>query len=144
MAQKRVHQKMVNLTIANFFAIVLQYNSKVRIVLEHYSKKNINIYIYIFYSIDSFLSLHSLLSSLFSLLYSDPNTISSLSSFSLPSLLGPVFGLLVVVCGWVVGLVFGLWVTAWVNSGCGFWHGCGLWSGSVFGSWLGRGRGLAS
>ena len=33
MAQKRVHQKIANPTIANFFAIMLQYNSKVRIVL---------------------------------------------------------------------------------------------------------------
>ena len=28
--------------------------------------------------------------------------------------------------GWVVGLVFGSWVTAWVNGGCGFWRGS-LW-----------------
>ena len=40
------------------------------------------------------------------------------------------------VCGWVVGLVFGLWVTAWVNSGCGFWHGCGLWVVVGFGVWV--------
>ena len=39
---------MVYLTIAKIFAIVLQYNSKFRIVLKHYAKKNI--YIYIFYS----------------------------------------------------------------------------------------------
>ena len=38
-----------------------------------------------------------------------------------------MFGSLVVVRGWVVGPVFGSWVTAWVNSGCGFWRGCGLW-----------------
>ena len=31
--QNALHQKMVNTTIANFFAILLQYNSKVRIVL---------------------------------------------------------------------------------------------------------------
>ena len=38
-----------------------------------------------------------------------------------------MFGSLVVVRGWVVGPVFGSWVTAWVSSGCGFWRGCGLW-----------------
>ena len=135
MTQKRVYQQMVKLTIANFFAIVLQYNSNFRIVLQLYSKKK-----NIFYFTVSFLSIHSLLSSLFSLLYSlfRPNTISSLSSFSLPSLLGPVFGSLVVVRGWVVGPVFGSWVTAWVSSGCGLWIGvvvgCGLWIG-VVGSW---------
>ena len=32
-----------------------------------------------------------------------------------------MFGSLVVVRGWVVGLVFGSWVTAWVSSGCGLW-----------------------
>ena len=25
--------------------------------------------------------------------------------------------------GWVVGPVFGSWVTAWVSSGCGLWIG---------------------
>ena len=35
--------------------------------------------------------------------------------------------------GWVVGPVFGSWVTAWVSSGCG----CGS-------AWLGRGRGSAA
>ena len=30
----------------------------------------------------------------------------------------------------------GLWVTAWVNSGCGFWHGCGLWVVVGFGVWV--------
>ena len=38
-----------------------------------------------------------------------------------------MFGSLVVVRGWVVGPVFGSWVTAWVSSGCDFWRGCGLW-----------------
>ena len=47
-----------------------------------------------------------------------------------------MFGSLVVVRGWVVGPVFGLWVTAWVSSGCVFFFffflGCdwclkGLW-----------------
>ena len=32
-----------------------------------------------------------------------------------------MFGSLVVVRGWVVGPVFGSWVTAWVSSGCGLW-----------------------
>ena len=39
---------MVYLTIAKNFAIVLQYNSKLRIVLQHYAKKKIYIYIYIY------------------------------------------------------------------------------------------------
>ena len=34
-----------------------------------------------------------------------------------------MLGSLVVVRGWVVGPVFGSWVTAWVSSGCGFWRG---------------------
>ena len=95
---------MVNSTIANFFAIVLQYNSKVRIVLEHYSKKNINIYIYIyilfhrFFSLSSFSALFSLLSSLFR-----PKhhifSLFLLSSFSVGS---------------------GVWVV-----GRGLWLGCG-------------------
>ena len=38
-----------------------------------------------------------------------------------------MFGSLVVVPGWVVGPVFGLWVTAWVSSGCGFWRGSLWW-----------------
>ena len=80
-------------------------------------------------SFSSFLSLHTLLSSLFSIQTQTP------SLLSLPSLLGPLFGSLVVVRGWVVGPVFGSWVMVWVSSGCGFWRGCGLWSGSVFGSW---------
>ena len=38
--------------------------------------------------------------------------------------------------GWVVGLVFGSWVTAWVSSGCGFWRGCGLWVVVGSGVWV--------
>ena len=64
--------------------------------------------------------LYSLLFFLFSIQTQTP------SLLSLPSLLGSVFGSLVVVRGWVVGPVFGSWVTAWVSSGCGFWRGCGL------------------
>ena len=105
---------MVKLTIANFFAIVLQYNSKVSP----------------FISLSSFSGLFSLLSSLFR-----PNTISSLFSFSLPSLLGPVFGSLVVVRDWVVGLMFGSWVTAWVSGGCGFWRGSLWWLWFFFFFW---------
>ena len=114
-AQKHVHQEMVKPTIANFFAIVLQYNSKVRIVLQQYSKK----YTYIllhrpFLSplnslFNFFLSLLSLLSSLFFIQTQTP------SFFSLPSLLGLMFGSLVMVHGWVVGPVFGSSVTAWVQ-----------------------------
>ena len=29
--------------------------------------------------------------------------------------------------GWVVGPVFGSWVTAWVSSDCGFWRGSLWW-----------------
>ena len=81
-------------------------------------------------SFSSFLSLHTLLSSLFSIQTQTP------SLLSLPSLLGPLFGSLVVVRGWVVGPVFGSWVTAWVSSGCGFWRGYGLWVVVRFGVWV--------
>ena len=47
-----------------------------------------------------------------------------------------MFGSLVVVRGWVVGPVFGSWVTAWVSSGCGFWRGYGLWVVVRFGVWV--------
>ena len=47
-----------------------------------------------------------------------------------------MFGSLVVVRGWVVGPVFGSWVTAWVSSGCGFWRGSLWWLWFfVFGLW---------
>ena len=45
--------------------------------------------------------------------------------------------------GWVVGPVFGSWVTAWVSGGCGLRIGvvvgCGLWIGVVVGCgfWIG-------
>ena len=32
-----------------------------------------------------------------------------------------MFRSLVVVRGWVMGPVFGSWVTAWISSGCGLW-----------------------
>ena len=47
-----------------------------------------------------------------------------------------MFGSLVVVRGWVVGPVFGSWVTAWVSSGCGFWRGYGLWVVVGSGVWV--------
>ena len=55
-----------------------------------------------------------------------------------------MFGSLVVVRGWVVGPVFGFWVMAWVNSGCGFFFfflGCdrclkGLWVVVGFDVWV--------
>ena len=41
------------------------------------------------------------------------------------------FGVWVIGRGWVVGSVFGSWVTVWVSGGCGLWIGvvvgCGLW-----------------
>ena len=49
-----------------------------------------------------------------------------------------MFGSLVVVRGWVVGPVFGLWVTAWVSSGYGLWIGVVVGFGlciGVVGSW---------
>ena len=111
--------------------------------------------IYIFYShrfFSQFFSLSSF-SSLFlhlcSLLSTDPNTISSLSSFSgygfwlCPELkrgcgswLGPLW---VVGCGLWVSVVVGQW-WLWIGVvvGCGLWIGvvvgCGLWIG-VVGSW---------
>ena len=36
------------------------------------------------------------------------------------------------VCGWVVGPVFGSWVTAWVSSACGFWRESLWWLGFFF------------
>ena len=39
MTKKRLHQKIVNTTIAKSFVIVLQYNSNFKIVLQQYSKK---------------------------------------------------------------------------------------------------------
>ena len=77
--QNALHQRMLNPTIANFFAILLQYNSKARIVLQQYSKKNI----YIFYSLflPKFLSSISLFqfSSLCSFFVS-PSAFSSLQT----------------------------------------------------------------
>ena len=68
---------------------------------------------------NSFLSLPSLICFSISVLSSLRTQTPSL--LSLPSLLGPVFGLWVQCLGrgWVVGPMFGSWVTAWVNGGCG-------------------------
>ena len=129
---------MVNRTIAKIFAIMLQYNSKLRIVLQQYVK---NIYIFYsppifslqlqFFSLSSF---SSLFLHLCSLLSTDPNAISSLSSFYVGSGVQ------------VVGLVFRSWLgcgsDVWiVGDGMGQWwlwvvdrRGCGLWIG-VVGSW---------
>ena len=94
MAKKRVHQKMVKLTIANFFAKCYSTILKLELYCNTILKKK-----YILYSTDSFLSFHSLLSSLFR-----PNTISSLSSFSVGS------GVWVVGCGSWLGCGSGVWV----------------------------------
>ena len=51
-----------------------------------------------------------------------------------------MFGSLVVVPGWVVGPVFGSWVTAWVSSGCGFWRGSLWWLWFFFFFFLGCDR----
>ena len=42
--------------------------------------------------------------------------------------------------GWVVGPVFGSWVTTWVNSGCGFWRGSLWWLSFFFFFFLGYDR----
>ena len=74
-AQSAQHQRIVNRGIANFFAILLQYNSKGRIHCSSIFKKKIYIFIYIYIFHDAFSSKISLLSlSLF--------MFSSLSSFS--------------------------------------------------------------
>ena len=51
-----------------------------------------------------------------------------------------MFGSLVVVRDWVVGLMFGSWVTAWVSGGYGFWRGSLWWLWFFF--FLGCDRGL--
>ena len=80
--QNALHQRMVNPTIANFFAILLQYNSKAKIVLQQYSKKNNILFTFfsrnfsLLYLIISVLfSLFLLCFSICSLFSSDPNTI---------------------------------------------------------------------
>ena len=109
--QKRLYQRIVYPTIAKNFAIVLQYNSKVRIVLSQYSKKKL----YILFTFSSEISLSSI--SLFQF--------SSLSSFSVsPSALSslqtqtPFF--LLYGCFFFFGVGDGvgqwwLWFLAWVT-----------------------------
>ena len=107
--QKYLHQTMVNCIIAKNFAIVLQYTSKLRIVLQQYVKK----YIYILFPSD-FFSPTSILFSLF-LLFSVS-----------PSLLSPLYG--------PKRHLFSLFLLCWVRC-----LGCGWVVGPVFGSWLGCG-----
>ena len=68
-AQSALHQRIVNPSIANFFAILLQYNSKGRIHCSSIvKKKKIYIYIYIFYDA-FFLQNFSLISLIISVLF---------------------------------------------------------------------------
>ena len=125
-AKKHVHQEMVKPTIANFFAIVLQYNSNFIIVLQQYSKK----YIYILLhrpflsplnSLFSFFSLFflcSLLSSLFR-----PKHHLFFSSFSVGS------DVWVVGHGSWLGCGSGVWV---FGDGVGPMFGSGRWSWFYF------------
>ena len=53
-AQSAQHQRIVNPGIANFFAILLQYNSKGRIHCSSIFLKNIYIYLYIYIFHDAF------------------------------------------------------------------------------------------
>ena len=114
MPQNRLHQKIVYPTIAKFFAIVLQYNSKVRIVLQQYSK-----YIYIFYS-------------LFPPKFLSPQSHYFSSLLSLPSLflhlLSPLYRPKHHSSFFVVAFfIFWVWVMAWISGGCGFQHGSLWW-----------------
>ena len=113
MPQKHLHQRIVYPTITKNFAIVLQYNSKVRIVLSQYSKKN-----YIFYS-------------LFHLKFLSPLSHYSSSLLSLLSLflhlLSPLFRPKHHSSFSMVAFFFLAWVTAWVNGDCGFWCGSMWW-----------------
>ena len=151
---------MLNRTIAKIFAIVLQYNSTLRIILwQNVKKKNIYIYIYIYILFTPFL--FSFLFSLFLLFSVSPSLLSPLYGpkrhlFSLFLLWLWFLAVMVVVfgcdrslkgvvgCGWVR---CGLWVVGRRGCGsvvvvdrhgCGLWvvdrHGCGLWIG-VVGSW---------
>ena len=67
--KKLLHQRIVNSSIANFFAILLQYNSKHRITLFIVLQKKKYIYIYIFYS-SYFPQNFSLIPFIFSVLFS--------------------------------------------------------------------------
>ena len=113
MSQKRLHQRIVYLTIAKNFAIVLQYNSKVRIVLLQYSKKKL----YILFTFSSGISLSSISLFQFSSLSVSPSALSSLEAQT------PFF----LLCGCFFFFFFWAWVTAWVSGGCGFWRGSLWW-----------------
>ena len=128
MSQKRLHQRIVYLTIAKNFAIVLQYNSKVRIVLLQYSKKKL----YILFTFSSEISLSSISLFQFSSLFVSPSALSSLEAQT------PFF----LLCGcffFFLGVGDGvgqwwLWVLAWVTMVVVvfFFFGCdqclkGLW-----------------
>ena len=131
MPQNWLHQRIVYLIIAKFFAIVLRYNSKVRIVLYQYSKKKIILFTFspwnfslVCLIISVLFSLFLLCFSIYSLLSTDPNTI-------LPSLwlLFLFFG-----CGWWRGSVVVVVFSVGHCGGCGFFFffGCdwclkGLW-----------------
>ena len=122
MPQNRLHQKMVNTTIANFFAIVLQCYSTI-LTLELYCNSILKyIYIYIYIYFIPFLSHHLWLShSLNSVL------IVSLSfSLSLSSLLMLFASIGVSWVKWWIGMV-----------GCGLWVLDLGWSGRFSGYFLG-------
>ena len=124
MSQKRLHQRIVYLTIVKNFAIVLQYNSKVRIVLLQYSKKKL----YILFTFSSEISLSSISLFQFSSLFVSPSALSSLEAQT------PFF----LLCGCFSFFFFWAWVTAWaawVSGGCGFWRGS-LWWLWFFFFWL--------
>ena len=115
MSQKRLHQRIVYLTIAKNFAIVLQYNSKVRIVLLQYSKKKL----YILFTFSSEISLSSISLFRFSSLSVSPFALSPLQTqtpfFLLCGCFFFFFG-----CGWRRGSV------VVVGFGVGHYGGCGF------------------
>ena len=110
MPQKHLHQRIVYPTITKNFAIVLQYNSKVRIVLLQYSKKKL----YILFTFSSEISLSSISLFQFSSLSVSPSALSSLQTQTPFFLLYDCFFFF---------FFFWAWVTAWVSGGCGFWRG---------------------
>ena len=136
--QNTLHQRMINPTTANFFTILLQYNSKVRIVLQQYSKKKKIYFIHFFPRNFSLLyliilvlfplfPLFLLYFSIYSLLSSDPNTIllpTSTSHITMAHFFLVGYDQASFV---VVFFFFLVWVTVWVSGGCGFWRGSLWW-----------------